>query len=56
MKPIDLEIKHQKYIITHRCIKCGEEKKCKMSKNDNFDAIIKLTEIHTASRSPFSRG
>ena len=43
MEPIAINIKSSKYIITHRCLKCGIERKNKTSKNDNFDVIIKLS-------------
>ncbi len=43
MEPIAIEVKNDKYIITHRCAKCNKEKKNKASINDNFDTIISLS-------------
>lgn len=43
MEPIGVEIKGEKYIIIHRCIKCGFEKKNKSSKDDDFDALLRLS-------------
>ena len=42
MEPISVETKGGNYIIIHRCIKCGYEKRNKASEEDNFDAILKL--------------
>lgn len=44
MKPIRVEKEGEKYIIVHRCIKCGYEKRNKASENDKFDEIIRITE------------
>jgi len=43
MEPIEIEFKNKKYIIIHKCIKCGKIKKNKANKNDNFDEILNLT-------------
>lgn len=42
MEPIGIEIKRGEYIILHRCVKCGFEKRNKVAKNDNFDTILQL--------------
>ena len=41
MEPVEVALKGGEYIILHRCIKCGFEKKNKASKEDmfNFEAI-----------------
>jgi len=46
MKPIDVEIgKSGKYIIIHKCEKCGEISKDKFrEKTDDFDAFMKVIE------------
>ena len=42
MAPIAFTVKHGNYILTHRCTTCGIEKNNKTSKNDNFEAILRL--------------
>lgn len=44
MEPIGLEIKNEEYIITHRCVLCGHEKRNTSSKEDDFDAILALSK------------
>ncbi|MEK7186903.1 MAG: RNHCP domain-containing protein [Patescibacteria group bacterium] len=43
MEPVGVEQKGGEYIILHRCILCGFEKRNKAAKDDNFDAILKLS-------------
>lgn len=40
MKLIKLESLNNTYILTHRCEKCGYEKRNKMAPEDDFDAAI----------------
>ncbi|RKU25601.1 hypothetical protein C6499_14735 [Candidatus Poribacteria bacterium] len=42
MEPVGFTVKHGDYILTHRCTTCGIEKNNKTSKNDNFEAILRL--------------
>jgi rubrerythrin len=42
MSPVEIELSHGKYIIIHRCGKCGYQKKNKSQKDDNLDLIIKI--------------
>jgi hypothetical protein len=42
MKPIKIESEKQKYVITHKCEKCGGEKRNKMENEDNFDEAAKI--------------
>jgi rubrerythrin len=42
MKPISVEIKSGEYILTHKCAKCGFEKRNKTAPEDNFEEILKL--------------
>ena len=44
MEPVAVEIKSDGYILLHKCKKCGKEKKNKTSKDDSFEAIIKLSK------------
>ena len=43
MEPVGVELRGGKYIILHRCIKCGFEKKNKASKNDDFEVLLRLS-------------
>ena len=43
MEPIGVGSQKGEYIITHRCTKCGAEKRNKAGKDDNFDALIRLS-------------
>lgn len=44
MPAIRIEKKEENYILLHRCEKCGFERRNKMSKDDNFDAVLKISE------------
>jgi len=44
MEPIKIETKKDRYIITHRCGKCGYEKKNKTNLADNFNTILQISE------------
>lgn len=43
MPPVALAYKNGEYILTHRCRLCGQEKKNKLSKEDNRDRLIALS-------------
>lgn len=43
MEPVGIEVKEEKYVIAHKCIRCGLEKKNKASEDDNMNEIIKLS-------------
>lgn len=43
MKPIDLKITSENYVIKHQCLKCGHEKSNKSGKNDNYQMLIDLS-------------
>ena len=40
MRPVDVELKGDKYIITHRCEQCGYEKRNEAAEEDDFDQIM----------------
>lgn len=44
MEPVNLELKNGRYILTHKCQKCGAEKHCKTSPQDDINALTKLSE------------
>ena len=43
MEPVEVELINGKYTITHRCILCGYEKRNKTAEDDNFDAIVTVS-------------
>jgi hypothetical protein len=40
MEPIGLVMKKGTYVITHRCVKCGEERTNKTVPEDNIEILI----------------
>ena len=44
MKPVSLEKRKGEYAITHQCLLCGEEKRNKVQKGDNFEALISVLQ------------
>jgi len=43
MCPIGVEINSEKYILSHRCNKCGMMRKNKIHANNDFNAILKIS-------------
>ena len=44
MEPIDLDLKEGKYIIVHKCQKCGFIRRNKISEDDDFEAVLALSK------------
>lgn len=44
MPLIKMESLNNAYILTHKCVKCGYEKRNKMSPDDDFDVAIKIVK------------
>lgn len=44
MKPISVETDGGRFVITHRCEKCGKTIRQKTSDTDNMDAIIQISQ------------
>lgn len=44
MEPVALEKRKAGYILTHKCQKCGLERKNYSAENDEVDSLIKLSE------------
>jgi rubrerythrin len=42
MKPVAVSKKDDKYILLHRCVKCGYEKNNKTAPEDDFENILKV--------------
>jgi len=44
MKPDRIEKGNggREYLIIHQCVKCGYEKRNKMSEEDNFEEVLKI--------------
>lgn len=46
MEPIILDTEGGEYNIVHYCAKCGHQKRNKVSKDDNFEEILKINLNH----------
>ena len=44
MEPIKIDLEKGKYIINHKCAKCGLLRRKGIEKNDNFDAVIEIVK------------
>jgi DNA-directed RNA polymerase subunit RPC12/RpoP len=44
MEPIGVWKRKDKYILIHKCLKCGEEKNNEVSPADNFDEVLKISK------------
>ena len=42
MEPINIELKDGKYVLLHRCKKCGFERRNKVCEADDFDAVLNV--------------
>ena len=42
MKPIDIYLQNQRWVVVHRCEDCNYKSKNKIDIDDDFDEIIKL--------------
>ena len=43
MKPISAEESGEKWSLVHKCLKCGKEQKNKISKEDDFGEVVKIS-------------
>ena len=43
MKPVDVEIKGKESILVHECVLCKHVKKNRVSEDDNFDEVVKIS-------------
>ncbi|HEY0907765.1 MAG TPA: RNHCP domain-containing protein [Candidatus Paceibacterota bacterium] len=43
MKPIAIAKEGKDFVITHRCLRCGFERRKKVEEGDDFDAVIKIS-------------
>ena len=42
MRPIAAEVKKDGYVLLHKCVECGKERKNKSAENDSFESILSL--------------
>lgn len=45
MEPVDLELKDGRYILVHRCQKCGFTRRNKVDDGDDFNAVLELSRL-----------
>ena len=43
MEPMEAEKAGDNYILLHKCLKCGFERKNKVGEKDNFDMILEIS-------------
>jgi hypothetical protein len=44
MQPVGLQNNHGNFLLTHRCVVCGFESKCKSAPKDDINALTQLSE------------
>jgi uncharacterized Zn finger protein len=44
MPAIDFEVVKGKYVLIHKCEKCGEVRKNKFSENDDINTLLSLSQ------------
>lgn len=44
MEPIKIDFEKGKYIINHKCVKCGFQKRKGVEKCDDFDAVVAIVK------------
>jgi len=44
MAPFKVDLEKGKYLINHKCVKCGAQKRKMFEKSDDFDAILEITK------------
>ncbi|MFA5934764.1 MAG: RNHCP domain-containing protein [Candidatus Paceibacterota bacterium] len=44
MEPIKVEFQKGRYMITHKCVKCGFEKRKEVEKGDDFDVVVAVVK------------
>jgi len=43
MEPVSAELKNGEWVIRHRCVQCGFERRNKTVPGDNFDVILQIS-------------
>jgi hypothetical protein len=43
MMPVRIDLEKGKYLINHKCIKCGMDRRKMLEKSDDFDAAVEIT-------------
>ena len=49
MEPVGTELKGGEHVILHRCVSCGFERRNKASKDDDFDAMLRISSHSSGS-------
>ena len=44
MTPIQIEKEGEEYIITHKCKRCGHEKRNKTAPEDDFEVVVRIAK------------
>jgi len=43
MEPVSVEVSREKYVVVHRCLKCGVVRRNKAVKDDDVEVMIRLS-------------
>lgn len=44
MEPVLVEKEKDKYVLTHKCLKCSKTKRNKVEESDDFDKVIEISK------------
>ncbi|HVY67687.1 MAG TPA: RNHCP domain-containing protein [Patescibacteria group bacterium] len=44
MRPVEVSVRNDGYVLTHRCEKCGDTAHCKVGPDDDMQALAHLAE------------
>ena len=47
MRPVAIETKGEDFIVLHRCVECGKERRNRTAPNDDFDAMLEIMKRST---------
>lgn len=45
MEPVGVERRGDEYVLMHKCVACGFERKNKVQEQDDFDVVIKISGL-----------
>lgn len=45
MQPVGVEMKKGKYVIVHKCVKCGKVMRNKVSEKDDYEKVIVFSSL-----------
>lgn len=55
MQPVRVETERGEHMLVHRCIKCGYEKRNRVSPEDDFNAVLAISKAFSDKNSPYKK-